>query len=498
MNWLNDIIGVINNYLWSYVLIVMLIGIGLWFTIRTRFVQIRCIPEMFRLMTEGAGAKPREGHISTFQAFCVSTASRVGVGNIAGIAIAVATGGPGAVFWMWVIATIGAASGFVESTLAQIYKAPRKGGGFVGGPAYYIGNVIGSSFFASLFAVLLAVTYGLIFNSVQANTISLSMQTSFGFDTQMTGLAVAGFTALVIFGGLTRIAKVVGIMVPVMAGAYIIVALAVTALNITMVPEVLVTIVRCAFDFDAVLGAGFGMALMTGIKRGLFSNEAGMGSTPHAHAVARVKHPAEQGLAAIIGLFIDTFIVVNMTAFVILCTGALDGTTTGIALTQKAFTLGLGTIGNGFVAVCLLFFAFTTIVGWYFFAEQNVKYLVGVRYVSIYRVLVLAFIMAGSFLHVTLVWELADLFNGLMVIPNIIALIGLSKIVGRALEDYEKKFLAGETPEFGELAPVPADIPRYNGAPAQDPVLDPKPHRRLGGLRNRFRRRPHNAPENQA
>lgn len=204
MNWLNDIIGVINNYLWSYVLIVMLIGIGLWFTVRTRFVQIRCIPEMFRLMTEGAGAKPREGHISTFQAFCVSTASRVGVGNIAGIAIAVATGGPGAVFWMWVIATIGAASGFVESTLAQIYKAPRKGGGFVGGPAYYIGNVIGSSFFASVFAVLLAVTYGLIFNSVQANTISLSMQTSFGFDTQMTGLAIAGFTALVIFGGLTR------------------------------------------------------------------------------------------------------------------------------------------------------------------------------------------------------------------------------------------------------------------------------------------------------
>ena len=189
-----------------------------------------------------------------------------------------------------------------------------------------------------------------------------------------------------------------------------------------------------------------------------------------------------------------------MTAFVILCTGALDGTTTGIALTQKAFTLGLGTIGNGFVAVCLLFFAFTTIVGWYFFAEQNVKYLVGVRYVSIYRVLVLAFIMAGSFLHVTLVWELADLFNGLMAIPNIIALIGLSKVVGRALEDYEKKFLAGETPEFGELAPVPADIPRYNGVPAQDPALEPKPrhHRRLGGLRNRFRRRPHNAQENDA
>lgn len=438
MNWLNDIIGVINNYLWSYVLIVMLIGIGLWFTVRTRFVQIRCIPEMFRLMTEGAGAKPREGHISTFQAFCVSTASRVGVGNIAGIAIAVATGGPGAVFWMWVIATIGAASGFVESTLAQIYKAPRKGGGFVGGPAYYIGNVIGSSFFASVFAVLLAVTYGLIFNSVQANTISLSMQTSFGFDTQMTGLAIAGFTALVIFGGLTRIAKVVGVMVPVMAGAYILVALAVTALNITMVPEVLVTIVRCAFDFDAVLGAGFGMALMTGIKRGLFSNEAGMGSTPHAHAVARVEHPAEQGLVAMFGVF-TTVVIVTFTGIVILVTGVLDFKTTGIELTQHAYTVGLGSFGMAFVAVCLFFFAFSTIMGWYFFGEQNVRFLFRSRGVLAYRVIVCAFIVTGAMLKVDFVWSLADLFNGLMVLPNLVALVALHKVVGESLEDFEKK-----------------------------------------------------------
>ena len=438
MNWLNDIIGVINNYLWSYVLIVMLIGIGLWFTVRTRFVQIRCIPEMFRLMTEGAGAKPREGHISTFQAFCVSTASRVGVGNIAGIAIAVATGGPGAVFWMWVIATIGAASGFVESTLAQIYKAPRKGGGFVGGPAYYIGNVIGSSFFASVFAVLLAVTYGLIFNSVQANTISLSMQTSFGFDTQMTGFAIAGFTALVIFGGLTRIAKVVGVMVPVMAGAYILVALAVTALNITMVPEVLVTIVRCAFDFDAVLGAGFGMALMTGIKRGLFSNEAGMGSTPHAHAVARVEHPAEQGLVAMFGVF-TTVVIVTFTGIVILVTGVLDFKTTGIELTQHAYTVGLGSFGMAFVAVCLFFFAFSTIMGWYFFGEQNVRFLFRSRGVLAYRVIVCAFIVTGAMLKVDFVWSLADLFNGLMVLPNLVALVALHKVVGESLEDFEKK-----------------------------------------------------------
>ena len=376
MNWLNDIIGVINNYLWSYVLIVMLIGIGLWFTVRTRFVQIRCIPEMFRLMTEGAGAKPREGHISTFQAFCVSTASRVGVGNIAGIAIAVATGGPGAVFWMWVIATIGAASGFVESTLAQIYKAPRKGGGFVGGPAYYIGNVIGSSFFASVFAVLLAVTYGLIFNSVQANTISLSMQTSFGFDTQMTGLAIAGFTALVIFGGLTRIAKVVGVMVPVMAGAYILVALAVTALNITMVPEVLVTIVRCAFDFDAVLGAGFGMALMTGIKRGLFSNEAGMGAVPNAAATADATHPAKQGLVQALGVYFDTLVVCTASAMLVLLTpGWADSGKTGIELIQQTLTGQLGTWTNAFMSVTVLFFAFSSIIGNYFYGEINMDFI---------------------------------------------------------------------------------------------------------------------------
>mgnify|MGYP003068872168 CR=1 FL=1 len=304
-----------------------------------------------------------------------------------------------------------------------------------------------------VFSVLISITYGLIFNSVQANTIALSMQTSLGLDPSMTGVAIALLTALVIFGGVTRIAKVVGVLVPFMAGAYLLVAAIVTILNIQMVPTVLAEIVRHAFDFDAVLGAGFAMAVMTGVKRGLFSNEAGMGSTPHAHAIAKVRHPGEQGLAALIGLFVDTFVVLNMTAFVILTTGVLDGTTTGISLTQKAFEVGLGPIGNGFVAVCLLFFAFTTIIGWYFFAEQNVKYLFGNRWVSTYRVIVLCFLMLGSFLHVNLVWELADLFNGLMVIPNVIALIGLSKVVGRVLDDYETNFLKGHTPTYGELSP---------------------------------------------
>ena len=393
MNWLNDIIGVINNYLWSYVLIVMLIGIGLWFTVRTRFVQIRCIPEMFRLMTEGAGAKPREGHISTFQAFCVSTASRVGVGNIAGIAIAVATGGPGAVFWMWVIATIGAASGFVESTLAQIYKAPRKGGGFVGGPAYYIGNVIGSSFFASVFAVLLAVTYGLIFNSVQANTISLSMQTSFGF--------------------------------------------------------------------DAVLGAGFGMALMTGIKRGLFSNEAGMGAVPNAAATADATHPAKQGLVQALGVYFDTLVVCTASAMLVLLTpGWADSGKTGIELIQQTLTGQLGTWTNAFMSVTVLFFAFSSIIGNYFYGEINMDFIS--RHPAalwIYRAFVVMMVYLGSVASLGLVWNLADLFMALMAIVNLVAIAILGKYAFIALDDYVSQKKRGIlNPEFD-----PSVMPNHRG-----------------------------------
>lgn len=451
MNWLNDIVGVINDFLWSYVLIIMLLGLGLWFTLRTKFVQIRCLPEMFRLMTEGAGAKPRSGHISTFQAFCVSTASRVGVGNIAGIAIAVATGGPGAVFWMWVIATIGAASGFVESTLAQIYKVPRKGGGFIGGPAYYIGNVLKSPFFASVFAVLISVTYGLIFNSVQANTISLSIQTSFGVDTNVTGMVIAALTALVIFGGLTRIARVVGFMVPIMAGAYILVALVVTVMNISMVPEVLATIVRCAFDFDAVLGAGFGVALMTGIKRGLFSNEAGMGAVPNAAATADATHPAKQGLVQALGVYFDTLFVCTASAMLVLLTpGWADSGKTGIELIQQTLTGQLGGWTNTFMSVTVLFFAFSSIIGNYFYGEINMDFIS--RHPAalwIFRFFVVAMVYLGSVASLGLVWNLADLFMALMAIVNLVAISLLAKYAFAALDDYISQKESGIiNPEF--------------------------------------------------
>ena len=451
MNWLNEIVTVINDFLWSYVLILMLVGSGLWFTARTGFVQLRRLGEMFRLIGEGAGAKPREGHISTFQAFCVSSASRVGVGNIAGIAIAVATGGPGAVFWMWVIATLGAATGFVESTLAQIYKAPKKGGGFVGGPAYYIGNVLGSPFFATVFAVLISVTYGLIFNSVQANTIALSMQTSLGLDPSMTGVAIALLTALVIFGGVTRIAKVVGVLVPFMAGAYLLVAAIVTILNIQMVPTVLAEIVRHAFDFDAVLGAGFAMAVMTGVKRGLFSNEAGMGSIPNAAATADATHPVKQGLVQAAGVYVDTLFVCTASAMLVLLTpGWQESGLTGIELSQHVLSSQLGEWTNIFMTVIVLFFAFSSIIGNYFYGEVNMDFISRrPAALQIFRALVVCMVFFGSVASLGLVWNLADLFMALMAILNIVAILMLGRIAFLVLDDYFAQKRAGiAQPEF--------------------------------------------------
>ena len=406
---------------------------------------------MFRLIGEGAGAKPREGHISTFQAFCVSTASRVGVGNIAGIAIAVATGGPGAVFWMWVIATLGAATGFVESTLAQVYKAPKKGGGFVGGPAYYIGNVLGSPFFATVFAVLISVTYGLIFNSVQANTIALSMQTSLGLDPSMTGVAIALLTALVIFGGVTRIAKVVGVLVPFMAGAYLLVAAIVTILNIQMVPTVLAEIVRHAFDFDAVLGAGFAMAVMTGVKRGLFSNEAGMGSIPNAAATADATHPVKQGLVQAAGVYVDTLFVCTASAMLVLLTpGWQESGLTGIELSQHVLSSQLGEWTNIFMTVIVLFFAFSSIIGNYFYGEVNMDFISRrPAALQIFRALVVCMVFFGSVASLGLVWNLADLFMALMAILNIVAILMLGRIAFLVLDDYFAQKRAGiAQPEF--------------------------------------------------
>lgn len=451
MELLNTLVSAVNNVLWSYVLIVMLVGLGLWFSFRTGFVQIRHLREMVRLVAEGATAKTKKGHISTFQAFCVSTASRVGVGNIAGIAIAVVVGGPGAVFWMWVIALLGAATGFVESTLAQIYKVPRRGGGFVGGPAYYIGNALGSRWGAWLFAVLISVTYGLIFNSVQANTMALSLKASFDVDPAWTGLGIAVLTGLVIFGGLNRIARVVGWMVPLMAGAYLLLAAVVTVMNITLVPEVLLLIVKSAFGVDAVTGAAFGMALMTGIKRSLFSNEAGMGSVPNAAATADASHPVKQGLVQALGVFVDTMFVCTASAMIVLLSPDWHSAQlTGIELTQHVLTGQLGAWTNTFMTVIVLFFAFSSIIGNYFYGEVNMDFISRRPTASwIFRGCVLVMVYFGSVASLNIVWNLADLFMALMAMLNLAAIALLGRYAFAAMKDYFKQRSEGvENPEF--------------------------------------------------
>ena len=418
MDWFASIVSSLNNVLWSYVLIGLLICVGLWFTFCTRFVQITNVREMFRCVLEGSRTPRPEGHISPFQAFCISTASRVGVGNIAGIAIAVVTGGPGAIFWMWVIATLGAASGFI---------------------AYYIKNALGSPFWAGVFAVLISVTYALIFNSVQANTISLSIETTTGLKPAYTGLILAIVTGLVIFGGMTRIAKVASFMVPFMAGAYLLLAFVVTCMNITEVPRVLLMIVTKAFSFDSITGAAIGVALMTGIKRGLFSNEAGMGAVPNAAAAADASHPVKQGLIQAMGVYFDTLFVCTASAMLVLLSPEwmMGSKLTGIALVQKSVAGQLGEWTNFFMTVIVLFFAFSSIIGNYFYGEMNMPFISKSKYaMPIFRVFVVVMVFVGSIASLSLVWDLADLFMALMAIVNLVAIFMLGKYAIAALRDY--------------------------------------------------------------
>lgn len=377
MGLLNEIVGQINDVLWGYVLIILLVGTGIIFTIRLKAMQIRYIPEMVRVIIGSAGEKAAKGQISSFQAFCVSTASRVGVGNVAGIAIAIVTGGPGAVFWMWVIAILGSATGFVESTLAQIYKVPRTDvKSFFGGPAYYINNALNCPKVAVFFAILISITYGLIFNSVQANTISLSLQTAFGFDATIIGIVIAIISGIVVFGGLSRIAKVAEYMVPIMAGFYLLIALGITLYNIDKLPATIALIFTNAWTPDSVLGGGFGAAIMTGIKRGLFSNEAGMGSVPNAAATATVSHPAQQGLVQAFGVFVDTLFVCSASAFIVLLSADYAGTgLTGIQLIQYDLSVYFGDIAASGVAIIILLFAFSSIIGNYYYGEINIGHI---------------------------------------------------------------------------------------------------------------------------
>ena len=376
MEILNNWISGINDLLWSYVLIIMLLGCAFRFTFKTRFVQFRMFREMIRVLSDSANkAHEGEKHISSFQAFAVSLASRVGTGNLAGVATAVAVGGPGAVFWMWIIALLGSASAFVESTLAQLYK--RKGKeSFIGGPAYYMRYGLGLNWMGILFAILISVTFGFAFNSVQSNTICAAMQGSFGFDPRIVGAVLTVLTLAIIFGGIQRIAKVSSVIVPVMALGYVALASGIVLFNITELPAVIKLIVSSAFGWEQAAGGTIGAALMQGIKRGLFSNEAGMGSAPNVAATASVTHPVKQGLIQTLGVFTDTLLICTCTAFIILFSGApLDGSVNGVQLTQHALTLEVGKAGGIFVAVAIFLFAFSSIIGNYYYGEANIRFI---------------------------------------------------------------------------------------------------------------------------
>lgn len=453
MEAVTEVVSTASDYLWNVILIILLCGTGIYFTIRLKFIQVRKFGEGFKLVFGNMslkGEKGKNGEMTTFQSLATAIAAQVGTGNLAGAATALIGGGPGAIFWMWVSAFFGMSTIYAEATLAQQYKV-KKDGEVTGGPVYYIRAAFKGKFgkvLAAAFAILIVLALGFTGNMVQSNSIGAAFTEVFSsrnieIPSIVFGLILAAVIGFIFLGGVNRLASVVEKIVPIMAGIYIVGSLVLIFMNITALPEAIKMIFVGAFKPEAVVGAGAGIAVREairfGVARGLFSNEAGMGSTPHAHARAKVDNPHQQGLAAMISVFIDTFIILNLTVFSILTTGVLDSGKEGTALTQAAFTAGFGSFGDIFVAICLLFFAFSTILGWHFFGEVNVKYLFGEKAAKIYSILVIGFVIVGSTLKVQLVWSLSDFFNGLMVIPNAIALLALSGVVAKICKQYSKK-----------------------------------------------------------
>lgn len=454
--YFDNLIINLNDWIYTYVLIGLLIILGFYFTFRSGFVQFRNIREMIRLLGEGISSGRGKHSVSSFQAFCIATASRVGTGNLAGVATAVALGGPGAVFWMWLIALIGSASAFVESTLAQIYKEKGEKS-FIGGPAFYIRKGLKKKWMGTLFAGIIIVTFGLIFNSVQANTITVAFSEVFGIGRTWPAILLTGFTLLTIFGGIHRVATISGILVPIMAIAYILVALFILGMNITAIPALFEHIFANAFGFEQFIGGGIGVTIMQGIRRGLFSNEAGMGSAPNAAATATVSHPVKQGLIQALSVFTDTILICSCTAFIILLSGLpLDGSIKGIQLTQAALTNEIGFLGGHFIAFSILLFAFSSIVGNYSYCETNLFFISEKKqYLQIYRVAVGAMVLFGSLAGLDIVWNLADLAMAVMTIINLIAITLLSRVAFKALQDYNRQKKSGIKSPVFKSATIP-------------------------------------------
>ena len=458
MNFLLSVAGTINDYLWSYILIGLLITLGLFFTFRSGFAQARLLGDMIglitgRLTTLKDNEKRAVGQVTGFQAFCISVASHVGTGNLAGIAIAISIGGPGAVFWMWLIALLGGATSLVENTLAQVYKVKNDDGSFRGGPSYYMEKALGMKGLGAIFSVIVIVTFAIIFNTVQANTITSALQGSFGLNLYIGGAIVTVLTAVVIFGGTERIANVSGVIVPVMAVAYIIVAIVVLVLNITELPRLFMSIVENAFGIQQAVGGGLGVVVLQGVKRGLYSNEAGMGSAPNAAAISNVSHPVKQGLLQAFGVFVDTILVCSATAFIVLLypdyQAAYAQGFEGIQLTQMALAHSVGAWGIHFVTFCIFLFAFSSVIGNYYYGETNLGYISKNKTsLFIFRVFVLIAVYIGSVAKLGTVWNMADLFMGIMALINIIVITILSPIAIAVIKDYMKQRKEGKNPTF--------------------------------------------------
>ncbi|MEZ8195004.1 alanine/glycine:cation symporter family protein [Vibrio cortegadensis] len=453
---MTDLINLMNDLLWGSILVYLLVGVGIYFTIRLGFIQFRHFGHMFSVLKDSR--KADSAGISSFQALCTSLAARVGTGNMAGVAVALTAGGPGAIFWMWLIAMLGMATSFAESTLAQLYKTKDDDGNYRGGPAYYMEKGLGMRWMGVLFSIFLIIAFGLVFNAVQANSIAGAMKTAFGIEEIYVGIGIVLLSAVVIFGGIKRIARTAELIVPVMALAYLGIALFVMFMNLEKVPEVLALIFKSAFGFQEAAAGGLGyaiaQAMIQGIKRGLFSNEAGMGSAPNAAASATPypPHPASQGYVQMLGVFMDTIVICSATVAIILMSGEYvpHGEITGIELTQRALTAQVGPWGGIFVAVAIFFFAFTSIIANYSYAETNLIFLEHNHKagIGVFRVVVLAMVMFGSMATLPTVWALADVSMGLMAIVNLVAIILLSGIVIKLAKDYNQQLKAGKLPTF--------------------------------------------------
>lgn len=454
----NDILTKINDVMYTYILVILLVGVGIYFTIRTRGVQFRLLGDGIKsMMKKTEKTENGEKKVSSFQAHMISTASRVGTGNIAGIATAIAAGGPGAVLWMWLMALIGGASAFIESTLAQIYKI-KEGGQYRGGPSYYMERALGKRWMGILFSILLIICFAYGFNGLQSYNMSSALEYyiadySNTIWPMVLGTVLAVATGLVIWGGAHRIGFISSVIVPVMAIIYILLGLVTMVLNIKELPEMFAIIFENAFDVKAIMGGFAGSAVVIGIKRGLFSNEAGMGSAPNASASADVDHPVKQGLVQIISVFIDTILICSSTAIMLLVSGVegKSGTLDGIPYVQAAISSNVGEWGIHFITFSIFAFAFSSLIGNYFYAESNILFIKNSKVLlNIFRVTCVVAIFLGAQADFSLVWNLADITMGLMAIVNIIAIFLLGKIAIKCLKNYEKQKKAGENPVFYE------------------------------------------------